>query len=127
MKTLKILSTTLVLLISISILGTKTYAQTATAKEDNLKKMELKVAMTCNDCKESVGKCLAYEKGVKDFNIDMETKKVTITYNPDKTTADKIKASVAKLGYKTEYYTSSADCPSKAKCSPTTSKCCNKK
>lgn len=59
----------------------------------------IKVSSRCNDCKERIEKALAYEKGLKEFNLDLKTHKVYVVYKPQKTTLDKIREAITKVGY----------------------------
>jgi copper chaperone CopZ len=54
---------------------------------------------TCNMCKETIETALAYEKGVKKSDFDVESQVVIVTYNPTKTTPDKIRQAISKAGY----------------------------
>ena len=45
---------------------------------------------------------IAFEKGVKDLKVDLEKKLVSITYDPSKTSVEKLAAAIARLGYKAE-------------------------
>ncbi len=64
------------------------------------------VSMDCEGCKAKVEKNIAYEKGVKDLKVDLDTKLVTITYRSDKTNPEKLEKAIQKLGYKTEMISS---------------------
>ena len=41
----------------------------------------------------------AYEKGVKSSNLDLDNKIVSVIYNPEKTTPEKLRTAISKLGY----------------------------
>ena len=57
------------------------------------------VGMHCQACKERIEKTIPMERGVKDINVDLKKKEVTIIYNPQKTTVEKIKQAIVELGY----------------------------
>jgi len=57
------------------------------------------VSMDCHNCEQKIKKNIAYEKGVKDLNTNLETKLVTIKYQSDKTDKAKLKKSIEKLGF----------------------------
>ena len=42
---------------------------------------------------------MAYEKGVKAAQLDVDTKVLTVVYQPEKTSPDKIRRAVANAGY----------------------------
>ncbi len=79
------------------------FANTINAQEKKeVKKTEeikIKVSSQCNTCKETIEKALYFEKGVKSSNLDIKNKEVTVVYNPAKTTADKIRLAISKVGY----------------------------
>ncbi|MDR2086176.1 MAG: heavy-metal-associated domain-containing protein [Dysgonamonadaceae bacterium] len=80
-------------------------AQEAGKKEKKEKKTEevvFLVSMYCQNCKKKIEKNISWEKGVKDLLIDLETKTVTIIYNPQKTTEEALKKAIEELGYAVE-------------------------
>jgi copper chaperone CopZ len=90
MKTLK----TIMLVIIASLTLTNVHAQTS--KTDVV---EIKVSSQCNECKETIEKALAFEKGISKSNVDLETNTVKVTYKPGKTTPDKIRKAISEAGY----------------------------
>ena len=50
-------------------------------------------------CKETIEKDMAFEKGVKDSDLDLETLVLTVTYNPKKTDPETIRKRITKVGY----------------------------
>lgn len=92
-------------------------AQQVRKSNDNLKTVSYSVNMTCEGCKQTIGKMLAYEKGVKSFEINLEQKKVTVSFDQTKTDGDKISKAIQKLGYKVTPLTSSqTKCPESPTC-----------
>ncbi len=61
--------------------------------------MKIKTSTQCTMCKERIEKAMAYEKGVKKSNLDIEKAIITIVYNPKKTTPTIIKKSISEVGY----------------------------
>lgn len=57
------------------------------------------VGLHCNNCKKKVENNIAFEKGVKDLQVNLEDKTVTVTFRTDKTDSEKIKEAIEKLGY----------------------------
>lgn len=88
MKNLKSISALFLML----VFATGAFAQ----GNDTLK---IKTSAECGMCKKTIEKELAYVKGVKKANLDVESKVVTVIYNPKKTSPEKIKAAIAKCGY----------------------------
>ena len=76
----------------------------STADAQNKKKKELKevnfnVYLHCEDCVEKVNENIAFEKGVKGLEVSLENQTVLIKYDVAKTSEDKLKAAIEKLGY----------------------------
>jgi periplasmic mercuric ion binding protein len=70
------------------------YAQTK--KSETLK---IKTSAVCDMCKSRLEQGLAYEKGIKDVSLDVDTKVLTVNYAVGKTTPDEIRKKVSMLGY----------------------------
>ena len=90
---------------SLIVIGIFLISSTAFAQEKSKKKTETVkywVSMSCENCKAKVEKNIAYEKGVKDMNVDLDTKTVTLTYKTGKTNPEKLEKALKDLGYKTE-------------------------
>lgn len=58
--------------------------------------------MTCHKCQQKLSENLAFEKGVKGLDVNLEKQTITFTYDPAKTTPEKLAAAIKKLGYKAE-------------------------
>jgi copper chaperone CopZ len=61
--------------------------------------LKIKTSAVCGQCKDRIEKGMAYEKGIKDVALDVDTKIATVKYNPAKTTPDEIRLAISKLGY----------------------------
>ncbi|MFC5407847.1 heavy-metal-associated domain-containing protein [Larkinella bovis] len=72
---------------------------TAQAGDDNEKEVKIKTSAICEMCKSRIERNLAFEKGVKESNLDLTNKVVTVKYNPKKTDVNRIKATISKTGY----------------------------
>jgi P-type Cu+ transporter len=72
----------------------------AASKSETLK---MKVEMSCANCQAKIEKGLNKTKGVDKVVVDLASKTVTITYNPDKTNKDKLVKAVEDIGYRTEF------------------------
>jgi copper chaperone CopZ len=72
------------------------------AKKKNSETVTFAVNVHCDNCKAKIEKNISWEKGVKDLTVDLEKKAVTIVYNPQKTTEEKLKKAIEKLGYTCE-------------------------
>ena len=71
----------------------------AQEKESKVDTVSIKTSAICNDCKERLEHDMAFEKGVKSVELDLDTKVLTITYKENKTTEEKLKTAVTKIGY----------------------------
>lgn len=58
--------------------------------------------MECKTCENKIREQLRFEKGIKEIKTDIPTQTVTLKYDADKTTADKLKASLHKIGYEAQ-------------------------
>lgn len=76
---------------SISISATKDY-----------KTITFEVSMHCKNCVKKINENISFEKGVKNLDVSLEGKEVTITYDPAKTDVDALKAAIEKLGYEVQ-------------------------
>ncbi|MBR6721173.1 MAG: cation transporter [Alistipes sp.] len=56
----------------------------------------------CAGCAKKVTNTIPYEKGVKDVKVDVETKTVTVTYDPAKTNNETLVKAFAKIKIKAE-------------------------
>lgn len=105
------------------------FSQKSNTKAQNYQFVEMKVNMHCNACKETIEKNIAFEKGVKDLVVDLESKTVKIKYDTRKTDPSKLKKAIEDLNYTCEIlkiYSSlktdeNAPCCAKA----STPNCCN--
>ncbi len=56
--------------------------------------------MHCSGCEDKIKGNLRFEKGVKQIECSIDEQRVTITYDADKTSSEKIIQSFGKFGYK---------------------------
>lgn len=82
-------------------------AATLTASADDKKKptaqtVTFNVSMHCANCQKKIEGTVGWEKGVKDLKTNLQDKTVTIKYDPQKTTPERLQKSIEKLGYKAE-------------------------
>jgi len=74
------------------IFGTvRLYAQTDS--------VHIKTSAICEQCKEKIENDLSFEKGVKSVKLDLATKEVFVMFNPEKTSAQKIREAITRIGY----------------------------
>lgn len=114
MKNIKsILFVNIILLFVLSAANLK--AQNATTAE-----LKIKTSSVCDMCKETIEKNMAFEKGVKKSTLDVESKVLIVTYNPQKTTPEKLKMALSKIGYDAD------DVPADPKAYKKLDACCKK-
>ena len=70
------------------------------AQDKNTAKVVMSADITCENCKKRIEKNLAFEKGVKKLNVDVENKTVTIVYRKDKTSTANLLTALNELGYR---------------------------
>lgn len=69
------------------------------AEDGKFETIKIKTSSQCDMCKERIEEALAFEKGVKTAELDIETKIVTVTYKKGKTSPEKIRKAISKVGY----------------------------
>jgi periplasmic mercuric ion binding protein len=83
-----------IIIIAIIVTNATVFAQTSSVKTINIL-----TSIQCEMCKEKVGEALVFEKGIKSFDINLETKTVTATFNTKKTSPEQIKKAITNVGY----------------------------
>ena len=58
--------------------------------------------MHCQNCEAKIKGNIRFEKGVKEIKTDVEAQKVYKTFDPKKTTEEKLQKAFEKFGYKAE-------------------------
>ena len=93
MKTRRMMAALVVALLSVTAVMAK-----------DIRTADFKVSqMHCENCERKVKNNIKFEKGVKEFSTDLKTKTVSITYDAEKTTVDKLKAGFKKFNYEAEF------------------------
>ena len=70
-----------------------------TYTKDGMAVAKIKTSAVCDMCKETLEKAMAYEKGVKQSDLNVDTKILTITFDPKKTSLETLRIAVTKRGY----------------------------
>ncbi len=100
MKTFTSLSKALLALIflfSISISGIA--QETKKEQKKDSEEIKIKTSAMCNMCKTKIEHDLGMEKGIKSVSLDLDTKIVTVGYDPKKTNPDQIRKDISMIGY----------------------------
>lgn len=61
--------------------------------------LKIKTSAKCGMCKKRIERDLGVSKGIVNSNLNLDDKVVTITYNTKKTSPEKIKEVISKIGY----------------------------
>lgn len=78
----------------------------------------------CEGCAKKVTNTIPYEKGVKDVQVDVPSKTVTVTYDPAKTNDDALVKAFAKIKIKAEAGCC-GDCTAKTEKKECSDDCCS--
>lgn len=82
--------------------------------------IKIKTTAECDECKERLEKVMAYEKGVKKSTLDVESKILTVVFNPKKTSIEQIRKVISDTGYDAD------DVPANNKAYDKLPECCKK-
>jgi len=69
------------------------------SKPKKTEEIKIQTNLHCGSCKEAIETELASVKGVKEAVADVDSKVVTVTFSPKKTSSDVIVERIQKLGY----------------------------
>jgi copper chaperone CopZ len=94
MKTIK-----LILPFCIVFFASLAFSQKAISQDKKTETIKIKTSAVCGMCKDRIENGMAFEKGVKDVSLDVETKEATIRYNVKSTNPDELRKKISKLGY----------------------------
>lgn len=72
------------------------------AKEKETKTAAFKVNIHCDDCRREIEESIPFQKGVKDLFVNMDTKVVTVVYNPAKTDSVEIADAFKRINFEVE-------------------------
>ncbi len=69
------------------------------AQKAKLDTIQIKTSGQCEMCKERIERVMVYEKGVKNADYNLETATVTVIYNAQKTTPEKLRKAITVVGH----------------------------
>jgi copper chaperone CopZ len=81
------------LLVAAALLGR------AQDKETPFAHLDVRTSSVCDMCEKTIEEGLIYEKGVKTADLDLATNLVHVSYDPQKTSPEKIRTAITQLGY----------------------------
>jgi len=70
-----------------------------TQTNSKFKEIKIQTSAQCEMCKERIEEALAFEKGVKNSELDLDSKIIEVIYYPGKTNPEKIRKAISKAGY----------------------------
>lgn len=122
----------IILLMLVAIVSLGASAQKNKSKGPQKEKVTFNVTMDCQSCKAAIEKSIPFEKGVRDLEVDFDAGKVTITFDPSKTSkANLVKALNSlkdiKVTESKECCSEKKECPTEKIASCTEKKCDGKK
>lgn len=82
-----------------------TFAQTAAKKTATINTPTVQ----CEKCKARIENYMSHEDGIVKINVDYKKKITTVTYIPDRTNIENIKAMIANVGYDADDVTAEPD------------------
>jgi cation transport ATPase len=88
---------TLILLI-VCLVGF-TVRSEAQKQNKNRAEISIQTSAKCGMCKDRLEKEMAYTPGVKSSVLNLDDKKLTIVYNPKKTSPEKLRKVISMVGY----------------------------
>lgn len=90
----------IVMLSATLLLGIATRALADEPTDKQIKTVVLISEIDCQNCQKKIMKNIPFEKGVKDIEVSLENKTVTIKFQSNKNTPEALCDAVTKLGYK---------------------------
>ena len=101
-KTIILILAALVAFVAPSMVSgnSEVYAQTVkkTKQKSEIKGVTFNVHLHCAGCVKKVQENLAFEKGVKDLHVCMESQVIALKYDASKTNEETLKNAIVKLG-----------------------------
>ena len=89
----------IIILALVSLITLGVSAQTNKTASKNEQTVTIQTNGVCQKCADRFKENVPYFKGVKSYTYDMQTAKLTITYDTKKTNPDQLRQDVSKLGY----------------------------
>ncbi len=71
----------------------------ATVSAQKMQTVTILTSAQCDMCEEKLEKNIAFEKGVSSVDLDVQSKKLTVTFNSNKTNVESLRKAVTMLGY----------------------------
>lgn len=75
------------------------FSLVAVGQNKNEATIKIKTSAVCEMCKTTIEKDLMFEKGVKESNLHVPSKILTVVYNTKKTDPETIRKRITRIGY----------------------------
>lgn len=69
------------------------------AQRRNTAEIKIKTSAQCDMCKKTIEQKVLSERGVKKASLNLDSKIVTITYNPKRTSPERLRKVISEAGY----------------------------
>lgn len=93
-----VITAALILILAFGVYTAKAEEQKG-KKETPTETVTYDVNINCDNCKARLEKHIPFEKGVKDMEVDIPGKQVTVKFDKKKNTTEGIALAIEKLGY----------------------------
>ncbi|MBM2813334.1 MAG: MerP protein [Ignavibacteria bacterium] len=99
----KLISRTFIAIATIAIFASVSYTNAQENVQDKAQPLiieaQIKTSAVCDMCQSKIEKALKKVDGVQEANLNVDTKIATVKYESEKTDIDKLRATIAKVGY----------------------------
>jgi periplasmic mercuric ion binding protein len=85
--------------ISLSVSFSQENKKDSKIENSNLIKAEIKTSAICDMCKKAIEKAVNKLDGIEKANLNIKTKILSVSFDPNKTSLDNIRKSVSIAGY----------------------------
>lgn len=89
----------LLLILLLALMGAATFSAMAAKPKPKTETVTYVVNMHCHNCVNKLTDNLSFLKGVKDFQISLKEKTITIQFDPSKIKEEEFVKVIEKLGY----------------------------
>lgn len=87
----------IILLCLVAVMGFGISDAMAQKKKVELKTTIFQTDVDCESCAKKITNTIPYQKGVKEVSVDVETQKVTVTYDPEKSNDEALIKALKKV------------------------------
>ncbi len=95
---MKIFVALAILLCTVGSVEAKSSSSKSSSSKSKIENVTFKTDIDCPSCEAKIMKSLPYQRGVKDVEVNIKSKSVTVKYDTTKTSESNLKSSLKKLG-----------------------------